>query len=176
MKNSLFIALMALSTQVGAEVVAASTTKTYMLSHLESVVSNSEKCDPFYQDLKHLTEKPLALKFSKDSEKKEHAVEDLSGQIKHHSHTTIQQREVGHKVIRVGIGAFEYNHQMIDYVISVSANADNPKQKHLYPVILSSDDGQCYYTGLVEASAETGAAFKKKIHSGEVHKQIDLVK
>ena len=175
-RNSLFVALAILSTQAGAEVATASTAKVYTLSHIESVVSNSEKCDPFHKDLVRLTQNPIALKFSKDAAKPEHTSEDLSGQIKHHSHTTIQQHETGHKVTRVGMGSFEYNHEMVDYVMSISANSDNPKYKYIYPVILSSDNGQCYYTGLVEASTETAAAFKKNIESGDVHKQVDLVK
>ncbi len=149
-------------------------TKSYTLVDLQSVVSNSEHCAPFYEALKQLSEKPVVLEFKKNGHKRTLEVHDHSGQLSHHRHTTLKQKGQGKQLNRMGTGTFEFNHEKMDYLISISANVDNPNYQYLYPIILTSHQGQCYYTALVKPSEETVAAFKRKVASGAAAKGADL--
>lgn len=147
--------------------------KSYTLSHLESAVSNGPACQPFYQALKQLEKNPIELAFKKN-DKGELTVEDLSGQTSHHQHKMLKQVTKGSQLHRMAMGTFTFNQEEMDYLISVSGNAENSSHQYLYPIILESHTGQCYYTALVKPSEKTVSEFKKHLQSGEAAKNRDL--
>lgn len=148
--------------------------KTYTLVDLKQAVSNSPKCDAFYESLKPLTQAPFSLQFNEPSETGERTVQHLGGQLVNHTHTTMKQSVNGNLVHRVGMGTFELNGEKIDYVMEIGADLDNPDHQYLYPTILASDNARCYCTALVKPDEATVTAFKKSIQSGAVAQNTDL--
>jgi hypothetical protein len=148
--------------------------KSYTLTDLKQVVSNSPKCDALRGQLEQFTKHPVSLQFTKQGKEGEHSAQDASGQVTNHTHTTVKQTVNGNLVHTVGMGTFELNKEKIDYVLEVSANLDNPDHRYLYPIILASDSARCYFTALVKPSEETIAAFKQSIRSGAVKKGTNL--
>lgn len=147
--------------------------KTYILTDLRKMIGNGPQCDAFNKDLEGLTKNSFVMQFTKQEEGK-HSVNDLSGQISNHTHTTVKQSVKNNFVQRVGIGTFELNSKKIDYVLSVSADLDNEKHEYLYPMILSTADARCSCSALLKPDAATVEAFKKSIQSGAVAKGTDL--
>ena len=157
------------------EQMPTDTTKTYSVSDLRLVVSNSTKCDSFYKNLQSLTVKPLKLQFTRDAaDSNKCSTKDLSGQLSNHTHTTVKQSVEDDVARRVGVGTFELGKDKVDYVIDIASDPKNDHHLHLYPAILSGDSGRCYCTALVKPSRETVDAFKKHIQTGRFEKGADL--
>jgi hypothetical protein len=102
-------------------------------------------------------------------------VQEATGKVARHSYVIAKQNLVGHTVHRTGLGFFEMNKQQINYVVEVSADTKQADFKYLYPMILSGDNGHCFYTVLLKPTPETVASFKKNLEKGLVAKQTDLM-
>lgn len=172
-------ALLALVIAVPAAIAevppTSKTAKTYTLSDVQLVVSNSSKCDDFYKNLQALATKPISLEFSRDAaDTSKYSAKEPSGRISNHAHSTVKQSLEGGVARRVGVGNFEMSKDQVDYVIEIVSDTKNDNHQHLYPIILSGDKGRCYCTALVKPSSETAATFKKHIQSGNFAKGADL--
>jgi len=148
-------------------------TKTYTLSNVALVVSNSDNCGTIFNSLSKLAEQPLKLQFSSTEQNTKFNVKNSEETLKNHSHTIVKQ-DVSDTVYRVGTGAFELDGHKVEYVITTSTDVKNENYKHLYPVILSGDSARCYFTALIAPDAETTADFIKDVKSGDAAKAVDL--
>jgi hypothetical protein len=148
--------------------------KTYTLVNLQEAVYNSSKCQALYAELETFTKTPIELQFSTKRIGADLEVQESTGKVVRHSYGIARQSSLEHTVHRTGLGLFEVNKEQIHYVIEVSADTQQADFKYLYPIILSGDNGHCYYTALVKPSAETVAAFKKNMVRGLVTKKTDL--
>lgn len=150
------------------------TTKSYTLTDLQRVVSNSENCKPLYKALKKATQHPLVFQFAAQPNHENIAVTDPSNQITSHNYSILKQDIRGTVVHRIGTGTFMLNQQLVDYVIDVSADTSDSHFHYIYPIILLSDNAHCYYTGLIHPDATTVSTFKQNIAAGAVAQKTDL--
>lgn len=153
---------------------AAAPAKTYELVDLKQVVSNSDKCAVIHHSLEELAKKPFSLQFSPSADSKQHIVKHVDSEVKNHSNMGAKQVANGNKFQRTSFGSLKLKNEKIDYVMEISANLDNHNHQYLYPIILSGDEAQCYYTALVKPDTQTVESFKKSIVAGAATKEVDL--
>lgn len=163
----LFALLAGFGITYAADTPVSSATKTYFLTQLQSVTSNSPRCESLYRDLQQLTKKSVNLEFTQ-VDKKNFVVKDLAGKLVDHNYSIVKQKVKGHLVNRIGMGSFTINNKQINYVIEIAGNTDQKNYDYLYPMILSSDNGRCTYTGVVKPNPETITLLKKNIIDGHV--------
>jgi hypothetical protein len=149
--------------------------KTYTLVNLQKVVSNSDQCDALYSELEQFVKTPVDLQFANKAATKDLDVKELTGKVVNHNYSIAKQSVLGHTVHRTGLGFFEVDNQKINYIVEISADTEQADFKYLYPIILSGDNGHCYYTALLKPSDATIAAFKKNLDKGLVSKKTDLM-
>lgn len=156
-------------------VTAFAAPKEYFLTSLRPVVFNHNQCSAFYHDLKKISKDPIRFEFSPTSKGGEHAVRDLSGLRTGHRYRIIQQTVKNGRLNRFGLGSFQMKDQKIDYVIHVTANLNNPNHHYLYPVLFTSHEGNCSYSGILDPTDATENAFKRRIQSGHAARGTDLL-
>jgi len=148
--------------------------KTYTLSNVALVVSNSDSCGAIFNSLSKLAENELKLEFTSTKEDKKFAVKHSEETLLNHTHAIVKQNSATETVYRVGVGEFEIEGKKVDYVITTSTDIKHPSYKHLYPLILSADNAHCYFTALIQPSADTTEDFIKDVKAGEAQKGADL--
>lgn len=153
--------------------IAAPSVKTYSVTDLKSIVSNHSHCQTLYTDLQKVTKKPILLQFIHQSGQS-FAVQDANNKLTKHSYAIVKQDADNNIVNRVGMGSFEVKGNKFDYVVEISGDVKHDNHKYHYPIILSSEAGHCYFTGLVRPSAGTVATFKKSIQTGHASEGSDL--
>jgi len=179
-KKSKIIAAVALVAVAGAAyfttkaVMHKGGVKTYTLSNVALVVSNSDNCGTIFNALSKLSETPLKLEFTSTEQNTNFNVKDSNETLKNHKHAIVKQ-DVGETVYRVGLGSFELEGGKVEYVITTSTDIKNENYKHLYPVILAADSARCYFTALIAPDFDTTKDFIKDVKSGEAAKATDLV-
>ena len=168
------VALTCLAGLLGTAFAASTATKTYQLLNVQTVVANDSTCPTVLKNLQALSQKPLSFEFSSSSSHGIFKLLDHSQQVQNHSYQIVQQEVYGTMVTRVGVGHFMLGTAPINYVISISGDTANPKFQYRYPLILSSNEGHCYFTALLQPDAPTAAKFQSSINSGAVQAQTDL--
>jgi len=177
-KNSIKIVAASLFCVFASNALAANTapqTKSYQLLKLKEVVSNTDDCRSVYHSLKALKKSPLKFQFAHtDNTGTNFNLNDAAGKVQNHSYSIIEQKVSGHVASRIGMGNFVLDQKPIQYVLVIAGDADQQNFKYLYPVILSSDNSHCYFTGLLKPDSKTSETFKASIEQGAVSKKTDL--
>ncbi len=155
---------------VGTKIVLKNSgTKTYTLSNVTLVVSNSENCTAIFDSLTKLAQQPIKLEFISTKEDKKFVVRNSDGSLKNHNHEIVKQN-IGDTPYSVGLGQFELDGKKVDYVITASTDIKNSNYQHLFPVIFASDEARCYLTALIQPSADATEDFIEEMKSGEATK------
>lgn len=154
--------------------VQAAPYKEYTLLNIQTVVSNSERCQAIEHSLKEFAKNPIHLQFANKATPGHLAMKDQSKVTDKHRYIIVEQNVKTGVVDRTGIGRFDINNQAISYVIKIGADTHQANFNYLYPMILAGDNAHCFYTALLKPSAETVEAFKKNIHNGLAAQGADL--
>jgi hypothetical protein len=176
-KKLLILTTLLFTSNIALAVAPPSTssfTRNYNLLNVQNVVSNSMQCANINGSLQALAKHPIQLQFMNEAKAAHLQVSDLAGALAKHHFIIVEQNVTDHSVNRTGIGRFMLNKQSIDYVIKASGDINQANFKYLYPVIFSGDNGHCFYTAILQPSAETIASFKKNIAQGLVANKTDL--
>ncbi len=149
-------------------------TKTYKLTDLKRVVANHENCKPIYTALQKLADDTITLHFTKGAEQSSFTIGDGNGKTTNHTYKILKQEIKNNTVNRVGAGSFEIANKKIEYIIEIAADLNKKDFKYAYPMILSGENAHCFYTALLNPSADTVKSFQKNIQSGLAEKGSDL--
>ena len=137
---------------------------------------------PLYQALLKATTGPLTLQFSPNPTEPHFLVSDSNSSFENHHFYILKQKIQGTYIQRIGMGYFDLNklsgfdQKQINYVIQISVDTQKNNFKYSYPLILSSDHGQCAYTAVLVPDTNTISKFKGHIQSGDVAAKTDLIK
>lgn len=169
-------ALCAVATIATAANTTAIPAKSYTITDLKRIVTNSPNCSPIFDSLKQLASKQVDLTFKPTGRPGHFTMNDPTGTMQNSTFTILKEYLTPGSINRVGMGSFKLNQQQIDYVVQVGVDIKNPTTNYLYPVILSSNTRLCYYTALLKPTADTAMRFTKNIHDNKVKNGSDLTR